>query len=78
VVSAFVAAVVIAAVGTLVSGLAGVGWWLGGLGLAVVTAGLMPSVWLTRGVPLWRWVSYGVAGGLAVSWLAALLATLGP
>jgi hypothetical protein len=78
VVSALVAAVVVAAVGTLVSGLAGVGWWLGGFGLVVVTAGLMPSVWLTRSVPLWRWVSYGVAGGLAISWLAALLAALGP
>lgn len=77
-VSAFVAAVVVAAVGTLVTGLAGVGWWLGGFGLAVVTAGLMPSVWLTRSVPLWRWVSYGVAGGLAITWLAALLAALGP
>jgi len=69
---------VLAAVGTLVQGLAEVGWWLGGAGLAVVTAGLMPSVWLARNTPLWRWLSYGVAAGLALSWLAGILATLGP
>jgi len=77
-VSAFAAAVVLAAVVTLVRGLGEVAWWLGAFGLVVVTAGLAPSVWLARHTPLWRWISYGVAGGLALSWIAVLLSTLGP
>jgi hypothetical protein len=34
----------------------------------VVTAGLLPSVWLARAVPTWRWVALGVAIGIALSW----------
>lgn len=37
---------------------------------AVVTAGLLPSLWLIRRQPIWRWVSYGVAGAIALAWLA--------
>lgn len=36
----------------------------------VVTAGLLPSLWLIHRQPIWRWVSYGVAVGLGLSWLA--------
>jgi hypothetical protein len=36
----------------------------------VVTAGLLPSLWLIHRQPIWRWVAYGVAVGLALSWLA--------
>jgi hypothetical protein len=36
----------------------------------VVTAGLLPSLWLIHRQPIWRWVSYGVAIGLALAWLA--------
>lgn len=36
----------------------------------VVTAGLLPSLWLIHRQPIWRWVAYGVAVGIAVSWLA--------
>ena len=75
--SAFAAAVVLVAVVTLVRGLGEVAWWLGALSLVVVTAGLAPSVWLARQAPLWRWLSYGVATGLALSWVSILLATLG-
>ncbi|MBM7771616.1 hypothetical protein JOD54_001820 [Actinokineospora baliensis] len=35
----------------------------------VVSAGLLPSVWLARKVPTWRWVAVGVAGGIALGWL---------
>ncbi|HEY0638526.1 MAG TPA: DUF2537 domain-containing protein [Pseudonocardiaceae bacterium] len=78
VVSAFAASVVLAALVTLVRGLADVTWLLGALGLIVVTAGLAPSIWLARRTPLWRWVSYGVAGGIVLSWIAVVLAGLGP
>ena len=36
----------------------------------VVTAGLLPSLWLIRRQPIWRWVAYGVAVGLGIAWLA--------
>ena len=36
----------------------------------VVTAGLLPSIWLARRTPVWRGVSGGVAAGIALSWLA--------
>lgn len=36
----------------------------------VVTAGLLPSLWLIHRQPIWRWVAYGVAVGLGVAWLA--------
>jgi hypothetical protein len=36
----------------------------------VVTAGLLPSVWLIHRQPIWRWVAYGVAAGIALAWLA--------
>jgi hypothetical protein len=77
-VSAFVAAVVLVAVVTLVRGLGEVVWWLGALGLVMVTAGLAPSIWLARHTPMWRWLSYGVAAGLVLSWVSVLLSTLGP
>lgn len=37
---------------------------------AVVTAGLLPSLWLVRRAAVWRWVAYGVAGAIALAWLA--------
>ncbi|MFC4854246.1 DUF2537 domain-containing protein [Actinophytocola glycyrrhizae] len=36
----------------------------------VVTAGLLPSVWLIHRQPVWRWVAYGVAVGIGLAWLA--------
>ncbi len=36
----------------------------------VVTAGLLPSLWLIHRQPIWRWVAYGVAVGLGLAWLA--------
>ncbi len=77
-VSAFAAVVVLAAVVTLVRGLAEVTWLLAALGLIMVTGGLAPSIWLARHTPLWRWVGFGVAAGITLSWISVLLATLGP
>jgi hypothetical protein len=36
----------------------------------VVTAGLLPSLWLIHRQHIWRWVAYGVAVGLGIAWLA--------
>lgn len=36
----------------------------------VVTAGLLPSLWLIHRQPIWRWIAYGVAVGLGLAWLA--------
>jgi hypothetical protein len=36
----------------------------------VVTAGLLPSVWLVRRQPIWRWVALGVVVALVLGWLA--------
>lgn len=36
----------------------------------VVTGGLLPSLWLVRRQPVWRWVAYGVAAAIALAWLA--------
>ncbi|MPZ80118.1 MAG: DUF2537 domain-containing protein [Actinophytocola sp.] len=37
---------------------------------AVVTAGLLPSLWLVRRQPIWRWVALGAAAAIAVGWVA--------
>jgi hypothetical protein len=36
----------------------------------VVTVGLLPSVWLVRHTPIWRWIALGVACAIGVAWLA--------
>jgi hypothetical protein len=36
----------------------------------VVTGGLLPSVWLVRRQPVWRWVALGVVVALVLGWLA--------
>ncbi|HEX6353442.1 DUF2537 domain-containing protein [Actinophytocola sp.] len=36
----------------------------------VVTAGLLPSLWLIHRQLIWRWVAYGVAAGIGLAWLA--------
>lgn len=36
----------------------------------VVTAGLLPSVWLVRRQLVWRWVALGVAVALVLGWVA--------
>ena len=44
----------------------------------LVGLGLAPSLWLLRGVPLWRWLALGATVGLGVSWVVLLLAMLAP
>lgn len=35
----------------------------------VVTAGLLPSIWLARRTPVLRWLAVGTAAGIAVGWI---------
>lgn len=42
----------------------------------LVAAGLTPSIWLARNTPIWRWLAYGAAAGIPLTWLALLLALL--
>ena len=44
----------------------------------LVTAGTMPSLWLAREVPFWRWPAFGAAAGIGVAWVVLLLGLLGP
>jgi hypothetical protein len=39
----------------------------------LVVGGLAPSLWLARRQRFWRWITYGVAVGLAVAWIVLLL-----
>jgi hypothetical protein len=43
----------------------------------LVTVGTVPSLWLAREVPFWRWPALGAAVGLAAAWVVMLLALLG-
>ncbi|GLZ42587.1 DUF2537 domain-containing protein [Actinokineospora sp. NBRC 105648] len=69
-VAAFVLALVLFAVLTLALTLYETNPFLAVASNLVVSAGLLPSVWLARRVPTWRWVAVGVAGGIALGWLA--------
>lgn len=38
----------------------------------VVAAGVAPTLWQWRQVPVWRWVVYGAVAGVLAGWLALL------
>lgn len=61
----------------LSDGLAARGVWLVVLANGLVAAGLAPSMWLARAIPIWRWVAYGAAVGILLTWMALLLSLLG-
>jgi hypothetical protein len=69
-VAAFVFLVVVYAVLTLAITLAATLPLLAIGSNLVITVGLLPSVWLVRRTPIWRWVALGVAAGIGVGWLA--------
>ena len=69
-VSAFVFVLVMFAVLTLAITLAATNPLLAIASNVVVTAGMLPSVWLVRRTPIWRWISLGVAVAIGVGWLA--------
>jgi hypothetical protein len=62
--------IVLVTVVTLASTLAETNALLALAANAVVTAGLLPSLWLIHRQPVWRWVAYGLAAGIALAWLA--------
>ncbi|MFI5561434.1 DUF2537 domain-containing protein [Amycolatopsis japonica] len=73
-VSAFVAAVAVVAMLALANTLAReTNGWLALLASAVVTAGITPSLWLARRVPIVRWASFGAAAGIVIAWIGVLI-----
>jgi hypothetical protein len=50
--------------------------WLPLIANVVIAIGLAPSVWLARRAPVWRWVAFGVVGGLVVGWIALLFTAI--
>ncbi|BBZ19139.1 DUF2537 domain-containing protein [Mycolicibacterium gadium] len=75
-VSAFVAAVVGAAIVVLSVGLTRVHPMLAvGLNLVAV-GGLTPTVWEWRKRPVWRWFVLGAAVGVACAWVTAIAIAL--
>jgi hypothetical protein len=69
-VSAFIFVLVFFAVLTLAITLGATNPLLAVASNVVVSAGLLPSVWLVRRTPIWRWISYGVAAAIGAGWLA--------
>lgn len=76
-VSAVTAVIVGIALFSLSQGLATVGIWPVALANLLVGAGLAPSMWLAWATPIWRWVAYGTATGIALTWITLLLSLLG-
>jgi hypothetical protein len=39
----------------------------------LVAGGLTPAIWLSRGLPVLRWIGGGAAAGIVIGWVAAVL-----
>jgi hypothetical protein len=39
----------------------------------LVAAGLTPAMWLSRGLPVLRWIAAGAAAGIVIGWVSAIL-----
>jgi Protein of unknown function (DUF2537) len=70
VVAAFAFVLILFAVLTLAVTLADTNALLAVASNVVVTAGLLPSVWLIRHIPIWRWIALGISAGIGIGWLA--------
>lgn len=75
-VSAATAVIVVVALLALTDGLTSVGAWLVVLANLGVAVGLAPSIWLARTTPIWRWVAYGAATGILLTWVTLPLSLL--
>lgn len=75
-VSATTAVIAGVALLALSQGLASAGSWFVVLANLLVAAGLAPSIWLGRATPIWRWVAYGAAAGIPLTWIALLFSLL--
>jgi Protein of unknown function (DUF2537) len=71
------AAIIVIALLSLSQGLAPNGTGFVVLVNLLVAAGLAPSIWLGWATPIWRWVAYGTAVGIVLTWIALLLSLLG-
>ncbi len=76
-ISAVAATIALLTVVALADAMADTSRWLSALVVVLVAAGLAPSIWLLRAVPVWRWVGYGAAAGIGCGWLVLLLSLLG-
>lgn len=76
-VSVAAAAIIVIALLNLSQGLAPNGTGSVVLANLLVAAGLAPSIWLGRTTPIWRWVAYGTAVGIVLTWIVLLLSLLG-
>lgn len=76
-ISAVAATIAVVTLVALAEALAETSRWLSALAAVLVAAGLAPSIWLFRAVPVWRWVAFGVAAGIGCGWLVLLLSLLG-
>lgn len=73
----FIAAVVITAMLALANAMAAeVSGWLVVFAALVVTAGLTPSLWLARRLPIVRWIALGAASGMIIAWFGVLAIAL--
>ncbi|SFP46293.1 Protein of unknown function [Amycolatopsis arida] len=73
VVAGFAGVVVVVAVLALAHTLAAsTSGWVAIVATAVVTAGMAPSLWLARGLPVVRWIVLGATAGVALSWIGVL------
>ncbi|WP_436493515.1 DUF2537 domain-containing protein [Actinokineospora sp. HUAS TT18] len=69
-VSAFVFLFVVVAINALAATLLETSTLLAIGSNVVITAGLLPSVWLARHTPILRWLAFGTAAGIAVGWIS--------
>ncbi|PXY30958.1 hypothetical protein BAY60_00550 [Prauserella muralis] len=77
-VSLFICVFVVVAMLALVSALAAeTSAWIAVGAAVVVSAGLAPSLWLGRRVPIVRWIVLGAAAGVVLSWIGVLVIALG-
>lgn len=77
-VSAVTAVIVGIGLFSLSQALERVGFWPVALANLLVAAGLVPSMWLAWTTPIWRWVAYGTAAGIPLTWIALLFSLLAP
>lgn len=42
----------------------------------IAVIGSAPTVWRWRATPVWRWVVYGLAAGVALAWIGLLFDAL--
>jgi len=71
-VAVFTGLVVGMAVLVLSKGLASMPW-LAVSSNVLVALGLAPALWLSRHLPVLRWVSAGAAAGVLIAWIGALI-----